>query len=107
MPKSAARFESEHAAFQKRLQAIHASPIGIAAQDAMNALLAAYREAALEHWRELGNRASTGWGQPPEADFQKPHTADVCADWIARTLAGYFSSDPNDPPGSGNKDANT
>lgn len=100
MPKPYDTFAAEHAAFRKRLRAINASPVGVAARDAMNALRAAYRNAALEHWKELGNRASTGWGSTPEGDYQTPQPVGRCADSIMRTLVGHFALDPNDPPGN-------
>lgn len=100
MAKPRNQFDAEHEAFRKRLQAINASPVGIAARDAMNALRAAYRNAALEHWRELGNRASTGWHSTPEGDYQTPQPVERCANSVTDRLAHHFSQNPNDPPGS-------
>lgn len=99
MPKSRDQFSAEHKAFRKRLQAINKSAVGIAARGAMNNLRAAYREAALLHWAELGNRASTGWGSVPEADYQTARTPTQCADEITRVLVTYFATDPDNPPG--------
>lgn len=100
MGKSKEQFESEHEAFRARLQAIHRGPIGKAAKVAVNNLRKAYYEAALAHWKELGNRASTGWAQPPEADFQTPSPPKQCAGTVRNTLIHYFAINPNDPPGS-------
>lgn len=99
MPKSPEQFKSEHKAFRARLRKIHKSEIGIAARNAMNGLRAAYKAAALDHWKELGNRASTGWGSVPEGDYQSDYDPEQCADSIANVLAEYFSNDPNNPPG--------
>lgn len=100
MGKPAKQYEVEHEAFRARLQKIHQGPIGKTARSAMNALRQAYYEAALEHWKELGNRASTGWSQPPEADFQTPSPPKQCAATVRDTLARHFAINPNDPPGS-------
>lgn len=100
MRKPTEQFEAEHEAFRARLQEIHRGPIGKTARIAMNALRDAYYEAALEHWRELGNRASTGWSQPPEADFQTPSPPKQCAATVRDRLAHHFAINPNDPPGN-------
>jgi hypothetical protein len=100
MPKSKETFDREHKAFRARLQKIHQGPIGQTASRAINDLRKAYYDAALEHWAELGNRASTGWGSIPQGEYQGTRTPEQCADEISRVLAQYFSNDPNDPPGN-------
>lgn len=97
MAKSSAEFRKEHEAFRARLRAIHDSAIGQAARVSMNDLRKAYRGAALEHWRELGPKASTGWGATPDSGTRN---VEQCADTISSVLAQYFSNDPDDPPGS-------
>src|ERR1043166_8246688 len=96
MPKTNEQFNTEHEAFRRRLRAIHKGPIGQAAKSAMKDLRKAYRDAAVEHWRELGPNASTGWGPIPKEPSMRARYADD----ISRGLAEYFSNDPNDPPGS-------
>lgn len=99
MPKSKEEFERDHAVFQKRLRAINRGPTGQAAKKAMNDLRQAYYDAAIEHWKELGPRASTGWSQPPEADYQTAVSVEQCAGSVRDVLAQHFAYDPNNPPG--------
>src|SRR6185369_11655635 len=95
MPKTKEQFNTEHEAFRRRLRAIHKGPIGQAAKSAMKDLRKAYRDAAMEHWYELGSNASTGWGPIPI----KTSLCARYADDISRVLAEHFSNDPDDPPG--------
>lgn len=94
---------ANNAAFQQRLRQINRSPEGQAAlkalQDAQRWFREQYRQAALAHWKERGNSASTGWGCVPEGQYQESLKPSRCAVALAEKLAEYVGENPFDPPG--------
>lgn len=93
-------YDANHAKFAARLRAINASDDAKAAVAALIKLRDLYRRAALEHWKELGNHASTGWGQTPAADeYNDARDPNDCADWIARELIRALACHPVELPG--------
>ena len=54
-----------------------------------------YRQAALEHWKENGTNASTGWGCTPEGEYQSPLSVNASAHELANKLVDVVTSDPD------------
>lgn len=93
MTKRKQDFEREHAAFQERIAEIEKTPTARGARKVIKELDTMYRGAAIAHWKTLGNRASTGYGQTPEGQFQSPRTPANCAEEVARGLMDGFVFD--------------
>lgn len=98
MNESNDAIERNNAAVQRRLRKFHRSPEGRALRGAIaaarDALFAVYRQIALEHWAELGNDASTGWGCVPEGRYQQPRKPKDCAHELANKLVDGLVDDP-------------
>lgn len=95
--------EENNAAFGKRCEAIVYSSEGKAAlkaiADAKRWLREQYRQAALAHWKENGNSATTGWGCVPEQAYSPKRRPSDCARVLADELATHASERPDLAPG--------
>ncbi|HEX5704891.1 MAG TPA: hypothetical protein VFX97_16960 [Pyrinomonadaceae bacterium] len=95
------KISANNAAFIRRLKEINRSPQG---RDALKSITTAkdylreqYRLAALAHWKERGNDASTGYGCVPEGRYQKKLNPSDCAKELADKMVDYAAADPSDP----------
>lgn len=95
--------EENNKVFAKRLQAINNSPQGKLAlkamRDAQRWFKKQYYKAALRHWKEQGNSASTGYGYEPEGRYQTKKQPLHCASQLAEKLARDVGEYPDIPPG--------